>query len=832
MQRHDQLDAARAKHFAWRFIRPGDRERIDELLRAAEAAVEASGQATALPTTRDPGAEAPVPSGLSDGQLERAREKARLSCRALAGSVAEAWASREDDTSVRAVKRLLGRAERLGIGLVGMDAHPTEAVRLLRLFVRHAHRMTRRQRERAAWVAAAVPLEHPEIADLLFEIARAGDRATADVLLEDEEWTPEVDDVDALIARLADVVDEGPTDDARAVAVDLLARLGSRGGCVAVLRRALRQPGFPVRSHAFHALATMSPCGVTDEDLVIVLRDLVLQAPPDALRGGEEQEEDERMMADAVIAALAHVQPAEAEEALLDLIDAEHDAMWLDAGWATEALAAAYPETAAAMVDHWLKCAKSHERVRALAALERLPSSIAESRLRLAAADPALAVREGARRQWLQRFERACPAGPGDVVGAECLPGLPSERFASRLAVMQGRVKEARLAMARVLLAEAPDAEALVLLLQLVGDDSESGEPKLSPRDEGWAQTLVERFGALAVEGLCRVAERFPEPESFGWMRRLGDFLERGVIARADAGPVRALAARHVSSEDAGRVDDALRVLSMVGAPAELIDRVLALALDDDLGASEARGILVGWPDRALDARLASEMALALASREWTRLRHAAWVALERESPAARVIAQRVLEVAERDPDAVDAAVECARRLREAGALDRAWAFAALARPASPIFTVAARAWRRDEGIRPALEEALGSPARGGASAVQAAIALLQGEPVLSPRDRRLPAVLAAAGPLQRAELVHVMCVHGAPLATVAPHLEALLISGDPSVSGALIGISAWLRSSKARALLRAVLPRIVDVELRADIEDGLGAHDSYRAVR
>jgi hypothetical protein len=821
MQRHDQIDAARAKHFAWRFLRPGDSQRIAELLRAAEADEEAG-----APAAPD------LPATLSEGQLERSREKARVGCRALAVAVAEVWAIADREASVRPVKRLLARADRLGIALVGMDAHPTEAVRLLRLFVRHGGRMTRRQRERAAWVAAAVPLDHPETADLLVEIARAGDRATAEVLLEDEEWRPEVGDVDALVARLADVIDEGPSDASRTVAVDLLARLDRRAAAVLALRRALRQPCFAVRAHALHALATMAPCGVAEEDLVLILRDLIANAPPDALRGGEDQEEDERMMADAVIASLAHVQPAEAEEALLDLIDAEHDAIWLDAGWATESLAAAFPETAAAMVDHWLKCARSHERVRALAALERLPLGLAEPRLLVAAADPALSVREGARRQWLLRFDVSCPAGPGDVVGAACLAGPPSERFVSRLAVMQGRVKEARQAMARALLAEAPDPEALVLLLQIVGDDGESDEPKLSSRDAAWGQTVVERFGALGVQGLCLVAERFPEPESFGWMRRLGDLLERGVIARDQAAPVRDLAARQVGSDDAGRVDDALRVLGIVGAPLHLLDRVLAFALDDDLGASEARRLIVAWPDRAVDARLTSEMALALASREWTRLRHASSMALERESPAARVIAQRVLEVAERDPDAVDAAVECARRLREAAAIDRTWALAALARPASPIFAVAARAWRRDEAIRPALEAALASTARGGASAVHAAIALLQADPVLNPRDRRLAAVLETAGASQRAELVHVMCIQGAPLAVVGAHLEELLVSPDPSVSGALIGISAWLRSSKARALLRSLLPRVIDADLRADIEDGLALHDADRALR
>ena len=837
MQRHDprdQIDPTRAKHFAWRFVRPGDGDRIAELLRAMEADDEHALRID-HPRLTAPG---------SDTQLERSRERMRAACRALSLGVAEAWAIAEDEESARATKRLLVRADRIGIALEAMDAHPAEAVRLLRLVVRHAARMTRRQRERASYVAAAMPLVHPEMVDLLVEIARAGDRATAGALLEDGAWSADLVDVDALVARLADVVDEGPTEASRAVAVDLLALLDRRATTVLALRRALRQPDFAVRSHALHALATGASCAVTPDDLVLVLRDLVANPPPDILACGEDpgvQEqlgEDERMMADGVIAALGSVQPAEAEEALLDLIDAEHDAGWLDAGWATEALAAAFPETAAAMVDHWLKCARSHERVRALAALERLPATLALPRLRLAASDPSLLVRDGARRQWLRRFDSACPVGAESALGVELLDRPPSERFAARLAVMQGRVLEARRAMARALLAEAPDPEALVLLLQLVADDSEPAEPapsSITPREEALAPRVIERFGAIGVRGVCAIAKRFPEPESFGWMRRLGDLVERGVIAREHADPVRALAARQVSSDDAGRVDDALRVLAQLGAPPDLLERILALSLEDEIGASEARGLVISWPDRAIDARLSAEMALALAGRDWTRLRYAAWMALDRGAPAARVIAARVLEVAERESEAVDAAVECARRLRDAGVLDEAWVLAALARPASPIFAVAARAWRRELGLAPvrkSLESAMASTARGGASAVQAAISLLGGEPGLSPRDRRLGAVLASAGPPQRAELVHAMCMHGAPLAVVAPHLEELLVSSDPGVSGALIGIAVWLKSSKARALIRSLLPRVVDLELRADIEDALATHDSYRSLR
>jgi hypothetical protein len=57
----------------------------------------------------------------------------------------------------------------------------------------------------------------------------------------------------------------------------------------------------------------------------------------------------------------------------------------------------------------------------------------------------------------------------------------------------------------------------------------------------------------------------------------------------------------------------------------------------------------------------------------------------------------------------------------------------------------------------------------------------------------------------------------------VAPHLESLLTSSDAHVTSALVGVALWLKSPKAHALLRAVLPRVVDAELRADIEEELG---------
>ena len=206
---------------------------------------------------------------------------------------------------------------------------------------------------------------------------------------------------------------------------------------------------------------------------------------------------------------------------------------------------------------------------------------------------------------------------------------------------------------------------------------------------------------------------------------------------------------------------------------------------------------------------------------------------LPRAAGARVTIAQRVLEVVASDHEAVDAAaVACARGLRELRDLDDAWA--AGARCAGPRRR--SSSWPRAPGggsraVWAELEAALASPARDGSSAAQAALALLASDPPWGPRDRRLAAVLAGAPPQERAELLSAMCVRGAPFATIAPHLEVLLTSSDPFVLDQVRGLLAWLKSPKLHSLLRRALPRVVDPDLRAEIEEELGqARASYWA--
>lgn len=830
MSRRDEIDPKLAKHFAWTYVPADQTAALDD---AQRAALDAQGAQSAVELPPDseppPGSEAPesdAPAGAQDAEIEEIRERARRLAEPVADLIAEAWEAPADGEEERfqTTRRLLVRAGRMGLDVMGFDRRPLEITRLLRMVVRCWDRLTPRLRETAERVAAIAPLVDPEAADLLVEIARAGLSGLAASIFETEEgWVPEVGDEEALMARLADVIDDGPTYAGRCVAAEIIGRFEWRDPAVPALRRALRMPSFGLRARALHALASTEPPSLTADDLVHVLRDLVKHAPPGDITD-EEREQDEETFAEAVILALGFVQPDDAAESLLDVIDAEPDSIVLDSRWATEALAVGFPETGAVMVDHWLKCARHWDRHKALRAIERLPDELAEPRLRLAAADPNPTMRDDARQQWLKRYGQPCPVGVEGLVGAALLERTPSDAFMARLAVMQGRVPEARRTLARVLLDEAPSREALVLLLQLVADDSESQEPGFHREDIRWAATLAERFGSSSVLALRALAERFPEPEAFGWLRRAADLVEKGVIAREHAAPLRELATKRVlTADDTTDLDDSLRMLSLVGAPPEVLDRVMALALGDESGAWEARKLLVAWPDRRIDSQLVSTMAVALAERDWMKLQNVAWVALGRGGPAARVVSQRALELAEESEDAVDAAVVCASRMRELGMIDDAWAAAALLRPESPLFEVAARAWRGSAAVRAPLEAALESTARKGASAAVAAESLVNGSPPLSPKDRRLRGVLAGAPPTRRADLIVALCVRGAPFAVIEPYLEPLLTSADPYVTQTLSGIPAWMRSPKARALYKRILPRIVDEVLRGEIQELLG---------
>ncbi len=142
--RRDEIDAKLAKHFAWSFV-PADRPDL-----AVEKIEAAAREAASIPEEPDE----PV---IDERGAEEFRAKARTACRPLAEAIAGAWDCGDAEAKVRLTKRLLVRAERLGVALVGMGEWPLEAVRLLRMTVAMGARSSRKQREGGHGRVAAAP---------------------------------------------------------------------------------------------------------------------------------------------------------------------------------------------------------------------------------------------------------------------------------------------------------------------------------------------------------------------------------------------------------------------------------------------------------------------------------------------------------------------------------------------------------------------------------------------------------------------------------------------------------------------------------------------------
>ena len=99
--------------------------------------------------------------------------------------------------------------------------------------------------------------------------------------------------------------------------------LGAAGDSVAHQGRSKEQTPPPARSGAEETLESWNHIG---NKLIALAKDF----PEDQY--DFKVQKDERTFAQAVIVALGHASSDEAAEALLDWIDAEHDALWLDAG--------------------------------------------------------------------------------------------------------------------------------------------------------------------------------------------------------------------------------------------------------------------------------------------------------------------------------------------------------------------------------------------------------------------------------------------------------------------------------------------------------------------
>jgi hypothetical protein len=825
----DELDDRRARKYVWKTVKPGEPVELPEDPSGDDDPAEE--QASFADAE-----EAEANAERAGGDLDELRREAFAACEILAAGVDRAFAIPEAAQQAQAVTALLGRASEMGASLAAMQHHPMQSARLLRLATRHFARLPQSAREHAQGSSIWLDYTHSECAEVIIEAARTGNRTIADSLYmaiggARKMCFPRPPDFSR---RLAEIVDQGPTWMSRIIALIWLEIGGGREAAPA-LRRALRLPHLSVRWNALSALRHRCPEALTAEDVLFLLDDAVIHPPPHN-SPDEEVSRAACYYPEELARAVARVRPLGGEAPLRRMVEGscvhvDHERGGLDPGWALSVLAASYPALALPLVDRWLGCVDGERRLWAVQAAARLPDEEAWPRLLSAAADGAPYIAECARHHWLARRGQPCPVDDLAGLPAGLCEGAPNDRLCSRLLVLRGRSREAQEAMVEVLLGEAPDPEALALLIFALADDGIRGyrRPGLPKDRKEWGKVLIDRFGMPAVQGLCALAARYPVGR-YGWLSAMEDLVENGVIT-GPALPLVQAAAVHRLAVGSGHGEfNALallrKTLGPCGAPPEAFERVWRTAMDmaaPDYVRSTAASVLAAWPEDArLDSDVPVEMEAALSARDLPRFSRLAAIALPRKIPRALSIAERALrEHASEAPEevAVEALRVCAAGLRGADRLSEAWLLSALAQPGSAGFTVAARSsWRTaTPAVRRALRRALSKTAEDSAAAAESAIALLHLQEI-SVRHPRLAALCARAPLEARSKLIADLLFLRAPLSHLWAPLAELLTSADPEVTKTLRDRVCFLHRRRCRAQALEILPRIVDEDIRASI--------------
>ena len=834
MSKHDELDRRRAAAFAWRFTKPGEtivlpddgdddtQERSDGEVEDGEP--EAEQDETELEN---------APSTSGEGFFREAGE----TCAAIALEVDRLWLLPEAEQASPLIP-LLHRASELGLGLCAMQHFPLQSVRLLRLALRCRDSLSDDTWE-ATWTSAAwLDYNHPELPELLIEVARAGERSLVTAFLlaiSDARWKA-VARVPGAVARIAQVIDDGPTYVTRCIAVAWISCMGGRAA-VPALRRALRAPHFVLRYHALDVLDQHFPDRIEAEDVIFLVKDAVIHAPPDDLRD-EEIERANVYLPQALERAVVRLKPRQTIAPLVDILEGNCAARWrlglsLHDAWALGVLAAAFPKDALAHIDRRLCHVQRDRREMATDVLDRLPDAQARPRLLVSATDGVPEIAERAQAIWLQRYAELCPRDPMAGVETALLDGPPSEQMRSRLDMLRTAPLEARAAMIEVLLGEAPDPEALALLLFAAIDNriwERRIRPGLPEYRETFCRALVDRFGTRAVDGIVALEARYPEGR-FGWIHALAELLSRGGLPESTYPALRATASLRIEGTDETPTYDAISILAHVGPPLELLDRLWRMAYDPS-EISYMRNVSVRALARApadatdLDAAVRAEMEAAIDAADVPRFALAAAVGFARKLPEATALTQRALlehgPARPENPRVIAALADCVAELSSAGSVPDTFLLEALSQPATYRCAVAARLAQRRKLQEPELA-ALGVVFQGEdpACAAEAACALL-GHGTITPDHADLLAVAGRAPDMLCAELLFRMRVRGAALPDLWPLMAPLLVSADPEVTDPFQHFAYEFEKEGLGEQVRALLPQIVDPVLRSEVEDVL----------
>jgi hypothetical protein len=811
----DVLDKSKALPFAWRHVRPDETIDLDapDLQPASSSAAPSIFDDEGIPEL-----------ALRRPENVEVRAEARAACACLEVMIDHAWAL-DGALGAAATEKIARQAAKIELQLCAIA--PLEGVRMARLFVRHWEALSRGARKRAVDACIWVELGHAELGELIVEMVAADNARIAAAIGMSYDALEVVEfDKEELARRLAGLLDRSSSWSVRELAAEWISA-GDVARVRTSLRRALRLPHLSIRAHAVRALEELDPPALDADDVLFLLADHVDRRIEDY---GALDELDLDQYAELLRAAVVRVKPEDGEWPLLEMADPAHDHGWrdiLDRDWALATLAEAYPDVAEPEIDELAQSWRVDDRRTALEAVLKLPWDRAERRLLAMAADGAPSVAQRARDVWLERTSARCPIEETAGLALELLDAPPSEAMLARLLALRNGSVEARAALAEVLLREAPDREALVLLLFALGDDglARGGHRRL-PRDEaGWARRLVARFGAIAVAGLCAICERYPQPHGYGWFFVLCQLMTKGIIKRADAAPLAALA-RKLLAQGVSCVY-AINVLDRALAGEERAELFVELVTSGGEASYLARSALARPKhDPALDARLARALAERMASGDRAAVGGLLWVMSTRKVREADEIAARLVgEIdAARGYACDDADLEmyvvAARHLESRENLEDAWVIDALRNPGTLRCRVALDVQRvRTKPLRAHVEALLASTVLGGTVAVDAAHTLLLAKPPIAKRDPRLLGVIERAEPAPRARLLSELLLWRFPKRRLAPHVARLVATASDAEVEPLYD---YLDQLSPR-VLRRLVPAIKDDAVRVVVESIVG---------
>lgn len=835
MSKRDVLDPAMARRFAWRTAAPEDWEEPDE---------------DKAPPPRPPEEQ------LSSAERER-WDRVRRDCAELALQVERVWEMTPASRQAAATATLLDRADRLGIDLIAFDAHPLAFVRLWRLVVRHLKRLPAKGRRRKLHGLgfATQTLDHREVIDLLVEVAESGDPELAFLMEQGPADEATGRRYPELGQRLARVLAESKSWDAREIAARWLS-IAELRDAIPALRSALRMPHARIRWAALEILIERAPEALLAEDVQWLLEDAVKHPLATAVSSRAHDTVDG--YASALCEAVAKVKPPEGWRPLTiiaegggELIHGEREG--LDDGWAIRALAAGYPERALPRIDRELATSSFSRRYDAVEALRYVPEELARPRLLAATGSVTSYVAEKARKIWFERFGSECPIDPLSGVQAELLAEPPSERMLSRLTVLRGSSNEAKVSMVSALLAEAPpepaegeeppdlgaaQRETLALLVYALHEGTYPYSTAGLPNSyEKWATLLMKRFGAPAFEAIAaRAANEARAGVDLGWLSALASCAREGALRPAWRDRLRAIAVEALGSPAWDGSGAPLSVLRQVGAPTELVERLWSITVSRPQGgerrawhrahaAHSAAEVLIAMPEApGLEALLMAEAAAAREARDWERLKEVLRIGCRRKIPAAIALAEDLLATIDEEPGHGIAARWSLDELREAGRLDEAWVLAALDHPESRRFEIAVSLTGRKPSLAAlaALQRALDSTARNGAAAAEAARHLV-GCHAIGIDDRRLDGILARAPLMERAELLGMLLLLEAPLAPLRRHYADVLTGPDEKAAAEAFEDLHGRKPDGTFELLQSVRPLVSARNVRESIDDDLG---------